>query len=354
MNPEEGELRPQLLDRLPLSVGVERISSVPDRIEVVKRNIEFEKDPERFNEMCKTAQEELKSKIVHAREVLPKVEMPEHLLGAVCKACAELKVDGMRPDIVISKAASTLAAFEDRTSVSIDDILVAAELALSHRTREGGFLEPATTDEIKQTFVSKAKEARAEEKPGPKPEVEEREGKKFKAFIWPRKTEKPKEKDRAEEKKKSDYTPKRFGKAIFTLDEMLKGKLSFGRKSWDLPSDARVLRGNFGPAAREAKLTEGTPLLDKVRGSLLKPFDFFLGVKRPLAGVGVGVSVGKRAETVSALHRGRASGWRFPRGKPRDIHLPATIRAAALEQRHRGRPSETAIQILPGDVREKS
>jgi len=354
MNPEEGELRPQLLDRFSLSVGVERISSVPDRIEVVKRNIEFEKDPEKFNETYKTAQEDLKSKIIHAREVLPKVEIPQQLLDAVCKACAELKVDGMRPDIVISKAASTLAAFEDRTTVSIDDISIAAELALSHRTREGGFLEPATPDEIKKTFVSMAKEAQTEEKPGPKPEMEEREGRKFKAFIWPRKTEKPKEKDKAEEKKKSNYTPKRFGKAIFTLDEMVKGKLSFGRKSWDLPGDARVLRGNFGPVVREAELTEGTPLLDRVRGSLLKPFDILLGVQRPLAGVGVGVSVGKRAETVSTLHRGRSRGWRFPHGKPRDIHLPATIRAAALEQRYRNKPSETMLQILPKDIREKS
>jgi len=350
MNPEEGELRPQLLDRFPLSVGVERISSVPERIEVVKRNIEFERDPERFNEEYKTTQEELRSKIARAREVLPKVEMPEELLEAVCKACAELKVDGMRPDIVISKAASTLAAFEDRTTTTLNDVLVAAELALSHRTREGGFLEPATPDEIKQTFLSKAKEAQPGEKPGPRPEPEERKGKKFQAFIWPRKTEKQKDKDT--DKKKSDYTPKRFKKIICTLDELVRGKLSLSGKTWDLPSDARVLHGSFGPAAREAQLTEGTPLFDKIRGSLLAPFDLFFRMQKPFRGVGV--NVGKRAETVTALHRGRPSGWRFPHGKPRDIHLPATIRAAALEQRYREKPQGTALQILPEDVREKS
>ncbi|MFQ6073666.1 MAG: ATP-binding protein, partial [Candidatus Bathyarchaeia archaeon] len=141
MNPEEGELRPQLLDRFPLSVVVERIGSVKQRMEVVKRNIEFEKNPEKFLRKYEPIQQELRSKIIQARKVLPKVQVPEKLLETICKACLELKVDGMRPDIVISKAASTLAAFENRTEVTLKDVLVASELALSHRTREGGFLE---------------------------------------------------------------------------------------------------------------------------------------------------------------------------------------------------------------------
>jgi len=350
MNPEEGELRPQLLDRFPLSIGVERISSVRDRMEVVRRNIEFERDPEKFYEEFETAQEELRSKIVHAREVLPKVEMPEKLLEAVCNACAELRVDGVRPDIVISKAASTLAAFEDRTTVTLDDVLIAAELALSHRTREGGFLEPATPDEIKHTFQSKVKEAQSGEKLGPKPEIDEDKGKRFKAFVWPRKIEKQKEK--GSEKKKSDYVPKRFRKIIFTIDELIRGKLSFGKKTGDLPSEARALPSSSVTAAREAQLIEGTPLLNKIRGSLFEPFSLFFKSQRPVTGIGV--HVGKRAEAVTALHRGRPSGWRFPQGKPRDIHLPATIRAAALEQRFREKPSQTMLQILPEDVREKS
>jgi len=349
MNPEEGELRPQLLDRFSLSVGVERIASVPDRIEVVKRNIEFEKDPQRFHEEFKASQIELRNKIAHARSVLPKVEIPENFLEAVCNACAELKVDGMRPDIVINKAAFTLAAFEDRTTVTIDDILVAAELALSHRTREGGFLEPATSDEIKKAFLSKVKEAQPEEKPGPTIEREEGKRRKFKAFIWPRKIGKQ---DKEPEKKKSNYVPKRFKKIIFSLDEVLRGKLSFGKKTLALPNDARALHSRSVSMVREAHLTEGAPLLDKIRGSLIAPFKIFFQPQRSLTGIGV--QAGKRAETVTALHRGRPSGWRFPRGKPRDIHLPATIRAAALEQRYRNKPSQTALQILSSDVREKS
>jgi len=352
MNPEEGELRPQLLDRFPLSVGVERITSVEARMEVVKRNIEFERDPERFNEEFKVAQEELKSKIVHAREVLPKVEMPHELLNAICWACADLKVDGMRPDIVISKAASTLAAFEDKTKVTLDDVLIAAELALSHRTREGGFLEPAGSGEIRQKFFEKAKEAQPEKKPGSQPEVHEEQGRGFRGIIWPRKLEKQEEKESEKKKKKSDYVPKRFKHIIFTLNELARGRLSLGRKNWDLPDDSRALQGGLGEAAREAPMTEGTRILDRIRASLLAPFDLFFKTQRPVAGIGV--HVGKRAETVTALHRGRPSGWRFPHGKARDIHLPATIRAAALHQRPRDEASQTALQILPMDVREKS
>ncbi|MGC9345528.1 MAG: ATP-binding protein, partial [Candidatus Bathyarchaeales archaeon] len=108
MNPEEGELRPQLLDRFPLSVTVERINSVKDRMEIVKRNMEFEADPEKFYEEYKPSQEELRNRIAQARKMLKEVIIPENLLEAICKTCSELKVDGLRPDIVIAKAASTL------------------------------------------------------------------------------------------------------------------------------------------------------------------------------------------------------------------------------------------------------
>jgi len=346
MNPEEGELRPQLLDRFPLSVGVERVSSVADRMEVVRRNIEFERNPQRFHEEFRAAQEELRSKIAHAREVLPNVEMPPKLLEAICKGCAELKVDGMRPDIVISKAASTLAAFEDRTTVALDHVLVAAELALSHRTRQGGFLEAATPDEIKQTFSSKALESHAEEKPGPKLEPGDKKDKKFKAFIWPFKI------GEKEPKKKTNYVPKRTKIKMLTLDELASGKPSLGRKDWEFPDKPRAKRGDFGPVKRESPLTEGKPLFTKIKGRLQAPFGLNFRVRSPARSRAV--NAGKRAETVTALHRGRPSGWRFPKGKPTDIHLPATIRAAALQQSFREKPGETALQIRPQDIREKS
>ena len=349
MNPEEGELRPQLLDRFPLSVGVERISSVRDRIEVVKRNIEFEKNPEKLIEKYKVVQEELGNRIARARDVLPKVEMPEKLLEAVCKACLDLKVDGMRPDIVISKAACTLAAFEGRTVVTLNDVLVASELALSHRTREGGFLEPATPDEIKQTFMAKAKEVKHEDKSRPKsePKIKPKKGigKKLRVFFWPKKIS---EKEKASPDRRLKKRPKRFRKAIFTLDNLLTGAISGFRKH-EAPKEARAL--SVSSALKPSQLTEGTPLFAKITGSLLAPFKLFFKTRKPPRGVST--TVGKRAETVTTLHRGRSCGWRFPHGKPRDIYLPATIRAAAKKHKNREKPLKTALKICLEDVREK-
>lgn len=350
MNPEEGELRPQLLDRFPLSVGVERVSSFTDRMEIVNRNVRFEKDPAAFHEEFRTAQEELKSKIVHAREVLPNVGMPPKLLEAICKACAELKVDGMRPDIVISKAACTIAAFEDKTVVTLDHVLVAAELALSHRTREGGFLEAATLEEIRQTFSSKALESQGEAKPGPQLEPSDKKAKKFKGYIWPFKTNEKKLDE--PEKKKSNYVPKRFRNIIYTLDETGSGKPSVTKKDWDLPDEARAVRDDFSPVKRDSSLTEGEPLLTRMEGRLRAPFA--LNFRAKGSARSMTVNAGKRAETVTALHRGRPSGWRFPKGKPRDIHFPATIRAAALKQGFREKPADTALRITSMDIREKS
>jgi magnesium chelatase subunit D len=348
MNPEEGELRPQLLDRFPLSVSVERISSVKDRMEVVKRNIEFEENPETFREEHKTVQEELKRRIIRAKDVLPKVEMSERLIEAVCRACLDLKVDGMRPDIVISKAARTLAAFEDRRKVTSNDVLTASELALSHRTRQGGFLEPATPDEIRQAFMDKVKEVGYEGKDEPqsKPEIETKKGirKKRRVFFWPKKIGEKKESPDRRLKK----PVKRVRKAIFTLDNLLTGAISRFKKR-GAPKEARAL--NSVSSVKPQQLTEGVPLFTRIKASIFAPFDFLFKVEKTPRGVRS--SVGKRAETVTTLHRGRPCGWRFPEGKPRDIHLPATIRAAAKKQKIREKPFKTALGIHLGDVREK-
>ncbi len=164
MNPEEGFIRPQLLDRFSLSVSVENITTVEDRMEIVKRNLAFERNAEEFVTKFHSSQEELRMRIIQARSALTQVDIPDTLLEAICKTCLELKVDGMRPDLIISKAAKTLAAFENRESVTPDDVILASELVLNHRTREGGFLEPATTDEIRKTLNAQIKKLKYVEK----------------------------------------------------------------------------------------------------------------------------------------------------------------------------------------------
>jgi Mg-chelatase subunit ChlI len=153
MNPEEGELRPQLLDRFPLHVSVGGGLSIEQRMDLVKRNLAFESDPEEFREFWEEQQLELREKIVKAQALLPEVVLPESNLRAIALACDALEVDGVRPDIVISKAAITHAAFEGRTEVSLEDMKLAAQLALSHRTRRGGLLEPPSTSEIDDAIV---------------------------------------------------------------------------------------------------------------------------------------------------------------------------------------------------------
>jgi len=152
MNPEEGELRPQILDRLALHIEVTGIFEKDSRIEIIKRNLEFEEHPLEFVKKYEKQQLELREKIIRAREVQDDIVVPEVLLDAVARACVELGVDGHRPDIIIVKAAKALAAFEGHDKVAPDDIMRVAEMTLSHRTRRGGFEEPASSTEIHNAF----------------------------------------------------------------------------------------------------------------------------------------------------------------------------------------------------------
>ena len=159
MNPEEGELRPQILDRFPLCVKVESVMDPKKRVEIVKRNILYESNPQKFLGVFEKENRALKGVIVKARQLLPVVEMEEVYLYAIAEACSGLKVDGQRPDIVIVKTSQTIAAVDQRKEIHVDDILLAAEFTLSHRTRDGGLLEPATLDEIRKAFTRSLEKA---------------------------------------------------------------------------------------------------------------------------------------------------------------------------------------------------
>ena len=154
MNPEEGELRPQLADRFALHISVEGIYDEEQRMEIIKRNIEFGEDPIGFKERWRSEQEELRRRIIRARELLRKVVVPNELLRAVASACITLHVDGHRPDIATVRAAKALAALEGRTRVEPRDILRVAAMAVGYRTRGGGFEEPARPEEIREAFSS--------------------------------------------------------------------------------------------------------------------------------------------------------------------------------------------------------
>ncbi len=152
MNPEEGDLRPQILDRFPLSVKVETIRDPAQRAEIVRRNLEFERAPEAFQQRFADETGALRQQILEARRRLAEIEIEDALLLGISTACAELKVDGQRPDIVIMKTARAVAALAGQPRITAGDVAIAAEAALGHRTRDGGLLEPPTRDEIREHF----------------------------------------------------------------------------------------------------------------------------------------------------------------------------------------------------------
>ena len=141
MNPEEGELRPQLLDRFALCVEIRSLADPGARVQVLQRRLAYEADPEGFSRAWASAEEALSRRIANARERLPLVRHSEHDLRTIAELTASLEVDGHRGDIVILKAALANAALEGRDSISDTDIIQAAELALPHRLRRRPFQE---------------------------------------------------------------------------------------------------------------------------------------------------------------------------------------------------------------------
>lgn len=141
MNPEEGELRPQLLDRFGLCVTVEGLKDPESRVAVMERRTAFDEDPESF---CKSWEEEsqaLVERIEQARKLYSHVVISRNLLFDIASWCLEMGVDGHRADIIMLKTAKTIAAFDGRTEVKASDIEEAAELVLPHRIRKQPFMD---------------------------------------------------------------------------------------------------------------------------------------------------------------------------------------------------------------------
>jgi len=146
MNPEEGELRPQLLDRFGLCVAVRGEENVASRAEVLRRRDEFDRDPNAFRLRFEPEDRALAEKISRARERLPEVRFPRDLDGLIAQVCVDANVAGHRADIVISHAAAALAAFEGHREVSRRDVLRVAALALRHRSRQRALAHDPTVE----------------------------------------------------------------------------------------------------------------------------------------------------------------------------------------------------------------
>ncbi|MFW6082593.1 MAG: putative cobaltochelatase, partial [Chloroflexota bacterium] len=135
MNPEEGDLRPQLLDRFALCVDIESVHDPQERIAIMERNLAFEDDPQAFSDRWADKEQVLSEAIVQARRLLSRVEHSHANLATIAMVMSELGVDGHRPDLVVVKTARAHAALHERLLITRDDILLAAELALPHRLK---------------------------------------------------------------------------------------------------------------------------------------------------------------------------------------------------------------------------
>jgi len=157
MNPEEGEIRPQLLDRFGLSVAVTGTKTLRERIDIIKVVEEFEKNPSAFSQKYEKEQQKLRQRILRARELLDEVAISKSLLKTITEICLEFEVHGHRADFLIARAAKTLAAYNQRKNVNERDIKEAAELVLPHRVRRMPFEEPKPVTKRLEAIIRQKK-----------------------------------------------------------------------------------------------------------------------------------------------------------------------------------------------------
>ena len=168
MNPEEGELRPQLLDRFGLCVDIEGIHDAETRVDVIRRRQQYEGAPEVFIASWQAPEQELRERIVTAQKMLPDVKVSDAMLRMIAQICIDMAVDGHRADITMMKTASTIAAWNSRTDVSEDDVRQAATLVLSHRMRRKPFTEQQMDKQKMEQSIQKSQKDR--QKPDQKQE----------------------------------------------------------------------------------------------------------------------------------------------------------------------------------------
>ncbi len=291
MNPEEGELRPQLLDRFGLTVEVSASRETDERVEVVRRRLAFDADPSAFAHRWAQEEETVRNRIVAARDLLPKVSLGDAALRQIAATCSAFEVDGMRADIVMARTASTLAAWAGRTEVLAEDVRQAALLALPHRRRRNPFDSPGLDeDKLEQTLRENSGEDDDPDPDGP-------EG--------------------------GGQPPQRGDGEAAPVPEQR------SEASGESPEPAQ------GDGAGQAPEKPAASAAEPFRARVLT-----------VPGVGEGAA-GRRSRARTA--QGRTTGARRPRGALGRLHLTATVQAAAPYQRGRGRTGPGRGLVLRRD-----
>ena len=151
-NPEEGELRPQLLDRFGMHAEIKTVKKPELRVQIVEQRAEFDKSPLLFRENYSLSQQTLRQKIIKAQKILTDVSLNYEFRIKISQICSELNVDGLRGDIVTNRASKALAAFEERTNVNVEDIYRVISLCLRHRLRKDPLETIDSGDKVREIF----------------------------------------------------------------------------------------------------------------------------------------------------------------------------------------------------------
>jgi magnesium chelatase subunit I len=151
-NPEEGELRPQLLDRFGMHAQIGTVKEPELRVQIVEQRASFDENPANFRQDYLTSQDELSNKLVDARARLKSVELSYEFRVRISQICSELNVDGLRGDLVTNRASKAIAAFEGRTEVDINDIYRVIPLCLRHRLRKDPLETIDSGDKVRDIF----------------------------------------------------------------------------------------------------------------------------------------------------------------------------------------------------------
>lgn len=302
MNPEEGMLSPQFLDRFGLFVEVTGEADLDDRKEIIARRLAYERSPDEFIKTYKEQDAEIAAKILGARKFFSQVEITDNIMKMAADLARQAFCQGHRADIVLVETARTMAAFAERTYISLDDLKEAAELALPHRIRQV-----------------------------PPYEIQEQETQETEEKTPPQQMQQPPENEESRERPDLEQTPQ--------------------DSEQDLPAqqhEGRDHRGQDETAANESlqqpesseELVEDPGKIFRVITIQTKPFE-----RKMRKGSG------KRSRTKTSSRQGRYIRYRLPQGKLKDLAFDATLRAAAMAGR--GRNKDGFVRIEKSDYREK-
>ena len=296
MNPEEGELRPQLLDRFGLTVEIAAPRDPELRAEVIRRRMAFDRDPAAFVADYAASEDELRIKIITARSLLPSVRLDNRQLATIARVCGAFEVDGMRADIVTARAAAAHAAWQGRREITKSDIRAAARLALPHRRRRNPFDAPGLDEDLLDRLLDE------EPEPDPRP-------------------------------------PDRQPPGGPSMDSSPNGQPP------ESPEGAST-----GSAHQDLQPAQGSGRNERSSGSQDRMFSAGAPYHtRLFAAPGIGIGeAGRRSRALTSL--GRTVGAIPTNHDHGRLHLTATIRAAAPHQPARGRLPAEQLRLAVSDL----